>query len=149
MRNPPRRPRPQLLCAVAVLLALAAGPAQAGIYTVVVSNEFGCSTTMSVEVVVACDSLFIPNGFSPNNDGINDGYVIDGILNYPDNKIWIYNRWGNLVYKTKGYANQWDGVANVQGIYWGKKVPPGTYFFILDLGDPAEKPRAGYLIIRH
>jgi gliding motility-associated-like protein len=118
------------------------------VYTVVVTNEHGCSASLSVEVAVSCDSLFIPNGFSPNNDGINDGYVIDGILNYPNNRIWIFNRWGNLIYKTKGYANQWDGISNVQGIYFGKKVPQGTYYFILDLGDAAEKPRAGYLIIR-
>ncbi|HEX5002977.1 MAG TPA: gliding motility-associated C-terminal domain-containing protein, partial [Bacteroidia bacterium] len=124
-------------------------PTASTLYSVVISDAYGCTAQLSVNVTVDCDSLFIPNGFSPNEDGINDGYVIDGILDYPNNKIWIYNRWGNLIYKTKGYANQWDGTCNVQGIYFGTKVPSGTYFYILELGVPSEKPRAGYLIIRH
>jgi gliding motility-associated-like protein len=116
-------------------------------YSVLITNEFGCKTTLSVEVAVICDSLFVPNGFSPNDDGTNDGFVIDGIENYPGNKLWVYNRWGNLIYKAKDYDNHWDGVANVSGIYMGKKLPSGTYYFILDLND-GTKPRAGYLILR-
>ena len=94
-----------------------------------------------------CDTLFVPTGFSPNGDGVNDGYVIDHIDNYPGNRLWVYNRWGNLIYKARDYKNDWDGVANVSGIYMGKKVPNGTYYYILDLNDNS-KPRAGYLIIR-
>jgi gliding motility-associated-like protein len=116
-------------------------------YSVQVTNEWGCKLIMSVDITVACDTLFIPNGFSPNDDGTNDGYVIDGIENYPGNKLWVYNRWGNLIFKTKNYDNKWDGVSNVAGIYMGHKVPTGTYYFILDLNDNS-KPRAGFLIIR-
>ncbi|MBL0343395.1 MAG: gliding motility-associated C-terminal domain-containing protein [Bacteroidetes bacterium] len=116
-------------------------------YTVTITNEFGCKTDLNVEVAVICDSLLVPTGFSPNDDGTNDGYVIDGIENYPGNKLWVYNRWGNLVYKAKDYDNSWDGVCNVSGIYMGKKVPTGTYYFILDLND-GSKPKASYLIIR-
>jgi gliding motility-associated-like protein len=116
-------------------------------YSVLITNEHGCKTTLSVEVAVVCDSLFVPNGFSPNDDGTNDGFVIDGIENYPGNKLWVYNRWGNLIYKAKDYDNKWDGVANVSGIYMGKKLPSGTYYFILDLND-GSKPRASYLILR-
>jgi gliding motility-associated-like protein len=116
-------------------------------YSVVITNALGCTTTLDVEVTVICDTLFIPNGFSPNDDGTNDGYVIDGIENYPGNKLWIYNRWGNLVFKTKNYNNKWDGVANVAGMYIGQKLPSGTYYYILDLND-GSKPYAGYLILR-
>ncbi|MDQ3051846.1 MAG: gliding motility-associated C-terminal domain-containing protein [Bacteroidota bacterium] len=116
-------------------------------YSVLITNEWGCKTTLEVDITVACDSLLIPNGFSPNDDGTNDGYVIDGIENYPGNKLWVYNRWGNLVFKAKDYDNSWDGVCNVSGIYLGRKVPTGTYYFILDLNDHS-KPRAGFLIIR-
>ena len=116
-------------------------------YTVEITNEWGCKATLSVDIGIACDTLIVPNGFSPNDDGTNDGYVIEGIENYPGNRLWVYNRWGNLIYKAKDYRNSWDGVANVSGIYMGKKVPTGTYFFILDLNDNS-KPRAGYLIIR-
>jgi gliding motility-associated-like protein len=115
---------------------------------VLITNEFGCSTIVSVTVAAACDTLFVPNGFSPNADGTNDGYVIDNIDKYPGNKLWVYNRWGNLVYKRKNYNNDWDGVSNVSGIFIGKKVPPGTYFYILDLNNES-KPITGYLIIRY
>ncbi len=117
------------------------------VYTVEISNQYGCKTTLSTQVAVVCDSLFVPTGFSPNSDGVNDGYVIDGIENYPGNKIWVYNRYGKLVFKATDYNNNWDGVANVSGIYFNKKVASGTYFYILDLNDRS-KPRAGYLIIR-
>jgi gliding motility-associated-like protein len=122
-------------------------PTQNTTYSVVVTNEYGCSTTLSVDVMIDCDTLLVPTGFSPNDDGVNDGYVIDGIDGYPGNRIWVYNRWGNLVFKTENYNNYWDGVANVKGIYFGEKLPSGTYFYILDLNDNS-KPRSGYLIIR-
>ena len=116
-------------------------------YSVTITNEFGCKTDLSVEIGVMCDSLLVPNAFSPNGDGTNDGYVIDGIENYPGNKLWVYNRWGNLVYKTKDYRNDWDGTSNISGLYMGKKVPSGTYYYILDLNE-GSKPKSGYLIIR-
>jgi len=123
-------------------------PIQTTTYTVDITNDWGCKAQLSVEVAVACDTLFVPTGFSPNDDGVNDGYVIDHIENYPGNRLWIYNRWGNLIYKARDYKNDWNGIANVSGIYIGKKVPSGTYYYILDLND-GSKPRAGYLIIRH
>jgi gliding motility-associated-like protein len=117
-------------------------------YTVTITNAEGCKSNLTVMVGVMCDSLFIPNGFSPNGDGTNDGYVIDGIEKYPDNKLWIYNRWGNLVYKAKNYDNHWNGISNISGSGMGNKVQPGTYYYILDLND-GSKPRSGFLVIRH
>jgi gliding motility-associated-like protein len=122
-------------------------PTETTLYSVVITNEYGCTTQLSVPVSVICDSLLVPTGFSPNDDGVNDGYVIDDIQSYPGNKLWIYNRWGNLVYKAKDYANTWNGVSNVKGMYFGTKVPSGTYFYILDLND-GSNPRSGYLIIK-
>jgi gliding motility-associated-like protein len=117
-------------------------------YSVEIANEFGCKTTLSTEIAVVCDSMLIPTGFSPNGDGINDGYVIDGIEDYPSNKLWVYNRYGRLVYKATGYKNNWDGISNISGVYMNKKVISGTYFYILDLGNRS-RPKSGYLIIRH
>ena len=116
-------------------------------YSVEITNEFGCKTTLSTNVAVACDSLLIPNGFSPNDDGVNDGYIINGIEEYPGNKLWVYNRYGKLVFKATDYTNSWDGVSNVSGLYMGKKLPAGTYFYILDLNDRS-KPRAGFIVLR-
>jgi hypothetical protein len=52
-------------------------------YSVLITDSNGCQITLNVDIAVACDTLLIPNGFSPNGDGTNDGYVIDHIDNYP------------------------------------------------------------------
>jgi len=84
--------------------------------------------------VIDDNILNIPKGFSPNGDGVNDHFIIEGIEKYPVNTIVIFNRWGNKVYKTDGYLNDWDGT-NMFGIsVGGKKLPEGTYFYILDIG---------------
>jgi gliding motility-associated-like protein len=117
-------------------------------YIVTITDDYGCKATAEVEVGVLCDTLIIPSGFSPDNDVINDAFVIKGIEHYPGNKIWIYNRWGNLVYKAHDYNNEWDGVSNVSGIYIGKRVPVGTYFYVLDLNNQT-KPRQGYIVMKY
>jgi hypothetical protein len=58
----------------------------------------GCYASDSV-VLEVCDSIFISNGFSPDDDGINDEFVIVGLENYPDNFLHIFNRWGNMIYE--------------------------------------------------
>jgi len=79
--------------------------------------------------------FFIPQGFSPNADGVNDLFVIRGIEFYPTCSINIYNRWGSLVYDANPYKSQWDGKAN-NGLSVGEEsLPIGTYFYVLDLGD--------------
>lgn len=117
-------------------------------YTVIVKDAFGCTATASVEVTVLCDTMKIPNGFSPNDDGINDHFIIDGIESFPGNVLFVYNRWGNLVYKQKDYANQWDGRSNVNGVLQGDKLPAGTYYYILNLNNE-QKPATGFVVIRH
>ncbi|MCY1483333.1 hypothetical protein D3C87_268560 [compost metagenome] len=80
--------------------------------------------------------LVVYNEFSPNNDGDNDLFRIDCIENYPNNTLQIHNRYGVEVYKTRAYQNTWDGTANVNSpINEDKKLPTGTYYYILDLGD--------------
>jgi gliding motility-associated-like protein len=88
----------------------------------------------------------IPQGFSPNGDGVNDEFVIRGISRYPNNKLTIINRWGNVVYEKDSYDNTWNG-KSTQGIrFGGDELPDGTYFYILDLGN-GEKPYKGYIYI--
>jgi len=91
----------------------------------------GCIVVDSVLIeVVDCDNIIIPNAFSPNNDGVNDTWNIKaaGFL-FPNNKISIFNRWGQEVYNYDGYMDEWDGMNN------GDRLPDGTYYYILDLND--------------
>ena len=116
-------------------------------YTVTVKDQYGCTAIATVTVSVICDTLDIPNGYSPNEDGTNDKFVIDGIDGFPGNILYIYNRWGNLVYKKKDYANDWNGRSNVNGVMFGEELPNGTYYYILDLNID-EKPLNSYVVIR-
>lgn len=94
--------------------------------------------------------VFIPEGFSPNGDGINDYLVIRGLETYPDNVLSVYNRWGNLIYQKKGYDNTWDGTSNSHNMNLGRdKVQPGTYFYILELNKDEKKPMNGYVVIQY
>ncbi|MFV8344448.1 gliding motility-associated C-terminal domain-containing protein, partial [Flavobacterium sp. XS2P39] len=108
----------------------------------------GCSDTIRVTmtvntgcggIVLACGTVLVHNAFSPNGDGINEVFVIDNINDtvcYPENTVEIYNRWGVLVFETKGYNNT-DKV--FKGISEGRTtisessgLPTGTYFYILN-----------------
>lgn len=76
----------------------------------------------------------IPQGFSPNNDGFNDHFNIQGLYTiFEKHELLIYSRYGNLIFK--GNDNlKWHGVSN-HGINKGKPVPTGTYFYVLKLND--------------
>ncbi|BFM45348.1 hypothetical protein CFS9_39890 [Flavobacterium sp. CFS9] len=89
--------------------------------------------------VLACGTILVHNAFSPNNDGINDRFVIDNIDDiacYPDNSVEIYNRWGVLVFDTKNYnntTNAFDGISRGRTtISQSDGLPSGTYFYILN-----------------
>jgi len=76
-----------------------------------------------------------------------DQLYIDCIDQYPNNKLIIYNRWGNIVYEKQGYDNTFDGVSNGRvTLYPNDKLPVGTYYYVLDLGD-GSNPQAGWLYI--
>jgi gliding motility-associated-like protein len=92
--------------------------------------------------------VFIPQGFSPDKDGINDYFVIRGIEDYPDNELTIYNRWGNLIFHMKGYDNSWDGTAIEAELSLGKgPVQQGTYYYIFEYNKEDRAPRTGFIEI--
>ena len=121
-----------------------------GSYILTVSDINGCITTKEFALVIdnsACLDIFIPQGFSPNNDGINDFFVIEGIDRHSNNSIKIFNRWGSVVYESKPYLNNWDGKPNVGfGINNNGFLPSGTYFYLLEL-EPDTKPVTGFIYL--
>ncbi|MBI3509605.1 MAG: PKD domain-containing protein [Bacteroidetes bacterium] len=81
--------------------------------TLVVNNQFGCTDDTSLEVIVEPEfTFYIPNAFTPNGDGINDGFYGTGI-GITSYNIWIFDRWGNLIFQTNDMNQAWDGT--VQG----------------------------------
>ena len=88
--------------------------------------------------------LKVFNEFSPNNDGFNDVFTVQCIEDY-SNTVEIYNRNGNLVYKTADYRNTWDGMANVKGVLnKGDHLPSGTYYYSIQIPE-LERNLVGWL----
>ena len=117
----------------------------------------GCAT---LRFVIIPDTLPEPEhnikrtkyGISPNGDGINDFWEIDGVEHYPDNMVSIYNRWGDLVFQLKNYDNQsrvFNGNANKLNRLGGGMLPSGTYFFAIQYRDSQETKKVeGMLVIK-
>ena len=100
------------------------------------------------ELIIA--NLIIPNAFSPDGDGINDTWTIRGDLNenYPNNKIYIFNRWGVSVFESKGYQNNWNGSNNSNSSgNRSSNLPVGTYFYVLDLNGDGSNLKKGYVYL--
>lgn len=88
------------------------------------------------------DDCFIPTLFTPNADGINDRLIVPCLetSRYPNNRIIVYNEWGNQVYEAAPYLNNWEGT------YKGDDLPVGTYFYIMDFGDGSQ-PKRSFLVL--
>ena len=118
-------------------------------YTVTLTNVGGatgtkvCTDQSSVTVVVV-KPIVVPNVITVNGDGSNDTWKIQNIEGFPNATFEIFNRWGNLVWKSTGYPKQWDGT-NFRN---GEVLPDGTYFYIIDLHSPIfTDPYTGYIQI--
>ena len=101
------------------------------LFTYELCNPVGCDTA-TVYLYITCKVFLIYNGFSPNYDGVNDTFMIEGIEDYPNNQLQVLNRWGNIVCEQSGYKGQWDGT------WKNKKLPDGTYLYILSDGQGKE-----------
>ncbi len=93
------------------------------------------STDLSDEV-----PFFIPEGFSPNGDGINEYFEIGDIENYPGSELIIFDRYQKVIYKNSSYTNNWRGT----GLN-GKDLPDGTYFYLLKMANG--KRYMGYIAL--
>ena len=112
------------------------------IFTVRIS-ENECILEDSVTVTIKeCFIELVPTAFSPNNDGINDTWVIEGIHRFPDNKVNVYNRWGQLLYSSRNYANNWHGD------FRGAPLPEATYYYTLEIEGETELHKGTLSIIR-
>jgi gliding motility-associated-like protein len=128
-------------------------PPYSGWYYVTVTDSNNCSATdstyLSVEPNASC--LVIPDLVSPDGDNLNDTWTIPGLENFPNVSVEIYNRWGNLIYTTDNYPNNWNGEVN-HGATIGSsgKVPVGTYFYIMVLNDQDNTPPyKGYIEVQY
>ncbi len=120
-----------------------AEPPVTTVYTVYGVDANGCTDEDTVRIIVIPSSeVVLYNTFSPNGDYVNDIWFIGNIAKYPNNRLEVYDRTGQLVFAKTGYDNSWDGTN------YGDKLPAGVYYFTLDLGDGSEIIRSSVTIIR-
>ena len=115
-----------------------------GSYHVVVIDDKGCEADTSIivpegECVVKGESVFTPNG-----DGINDTWAISNIVYFPNSRVIVYNRWGQVVHEQEGNYEPWDGT------HWGQPVPDASYFYVIykDVEDKENVSTGSVTIIR-
>ena len=118
-----------------------------GIYTIVLTawdRSFNCFDTDSLTIEIIPDgSIFVPNAFSPNQDGSNDEFLVfgEGIVSL---ELVIYSRWGLEIYRQQGYPISWDGTDKQN-----RAVPEGVYTYRLQarLNSRAVIDRAGTITL--
>ena len=111
-------------------------------------SESGCGSMTRIEVkvsIVDCDlKIIIPDGFSPNGDGINDTFEIKNLRElYPNFTLEIYNRYGNILYKGNGNSPDWDGTSSTGMRMGNSELPVGVYFYIINFNQAGKNPVQG------
>ena len=114
-------------------------PAEDITYRLKVTSVNYCTAYDEVAVKVLKE-IFVPNAFTPNNDGKNDKWIIPGLVHYEDCTVQIFNRWGQKVYASNGYTKPWDGILN------GIPLPTGNYVWQIQL-KKGRKPLSGFVVL--
>lgn len=116
-----------------------ASPPSTVFYTVSTTLN-GCTYSADVFVEVI-RRIQPPNTFTPNGDGFNDTWLIPGIADYPGAEVRIHDRWGQVVYRSTGYREPWDGTNN------GTPVAVGTYYYHIQLNqlEGRSPPYTGFI----
>ncbi|MCB0428239.1 MAG: gliding motility-associated C-terminal domain-containing protein, partial [Mangrovimonas sp.] len=97
-------------------------------------------------LIEKCPPL-VPQGFSPNDDGYNDWFNIQGLYDiFTNHKLLIYNRYGTLIFEGNN-DKKWYGRANRGLNNLNKPLPVGTYYYVLYLNSPGYKPLAGWVYL--
>ena len=107
--------------------------------TLITANQFGCTDTISKLLdVIPQVTYFLPNAFTPNEDGTNDDYrgkgFVEGMKNF---KLEIFNRWGERVFQTNDPYDSWNG----QKFNKGQAAPQGVYLCLVTYTTPRGENR--------
>jgi gliding motility-associated-like protein len=125
---------PSLYLDAATILNPLSTPDVQTTYTIrAIDKTSNCIGTDDV-IITPVSDLYIPSGFTPNNDGKNDKWVIPGLALYPEARVLVFNRWGEKIIDTKQYINNpWNGT------YKGLIQPTGLFVYIIQLTDDKNK----------
>lgn len=111
---------------------------QSGDYYVVIQDSRGCSGRGDATVISDCTpSVHIPNAFSPNGDGVNDVFELDGRF-YKVEQVRIFDRWGECLYATENQPLRWNGTRK------GEVLPVGTYYALITYSSEFNDEKVNY-----
>lgn len=116
------------------------------VVTWTVTDQSGMVDTCQ-QVVTIKEFPTIPQLVSPNGDGINDTFVIEGLKAFPQSQLLIFTRSGQLVYQSDDYKDDWDGRYGASTFSHNKLVAPGVYYYVLSLGGGSKQKVQGYVYI--
>ena len=116
-------------------------PKVTSIFMLTITDQYGCKYVDYVKVeVIPSEDLVFYNSITPNDDGDNDIWYIGNLEKYPENRVQIFNRYGQEIYSIVNYKNNWNGK------YLGNDLPAGTYYYVFDTKNN-NKIFKGYLTI--
>ncbi len=95
-----------------------------GTYTLKITDQCGKSDSVDVDITFYECGIIVPNVVTVNGDGVNDVWVIEYLDSYPNSVLNVYNRWGNRIYASNDYKNDWK-----------PQHSSGTYFYALEITD--------------
>lgn len=111
-------------------------------YTLHAVSGIGCGVATDTVLVKVYNDLFIPNAFTPDGNGNNDRWEIKALAAYPQAKVLVFNRLGELVFASNGATDYWDGT------YKGKKAAAGVYVYVIDRKNNLPVIKGEVLIVR-
>ena len=119
-----------------------------GTYILTVTDGNNCTEidTFSIDCNPLID-IIVPQFLSPNNDGKNDAWIFGNTAQYPQIKVWVYNRWGNIVYQSENYQSDWNGWYT-EGRQVDEPLPAATYFYVIDTMKKSQDLIKGYIEIQ-
>lgn len=124
------------------LLQPTVSPTDDKAYTLTVVSNEGCGTAVDSVLVEVFAGIFVPTAFTPNADGKNDRWIIPGLNAYTNYEVLVFNRWGQMVYRSKDANSGWDGS------FGGKLLPTGVYPYLIKLNAAPHQLKGWVMIIR-
>jgi gliding motility-associated-like protein len=112
------------------------------VYSVVVTDDIGCTLGFLATVDPTEDCLFIADAITPNNDGVNDRWVVGGLEFFPQSEVEVFNRWGQLLFRSKPGTTWWDGTYN------GALLPASDYYYVITVF-PGAAPITGTVTLKY
>ena len=111
-------------------------------YVLIVASNDGCGIATDTMHVFVYKDVFVPNAFSPNNDGLNDTWHIPALSAYPAFELTVFNRHGQIVFQNKNSNTPWNGK------YKGGLLPVGVYVYVIDLKVGGEVLKGTVMLLR-